>query len=585
MTPAQRLEAFRGELARLGVDGFFLPRGDEYLGEYVPASAERLAFLTGFSGSAGFALVLPDEAIVFSDGRYQEQMRGQIDPAIWRIGHQYETPPGAWLARHAGDRRVGYDPRVTAGQDLAMFRAAGVTMVPLPRNPVDAIWRERPDEPAGVAETQPERLSGRSTASKIAEIAACLRAEGQDAVVLGDPTSVAWLLNLRGTDLPCLPIIRAQALLRADGQVILFVAPDRVSDEVRAHLGASVTVVPPGAMEGVLRACGGLVVRLDPQRVPVWFAEILSASGATLREGTDPCLRPRAIKTQAERIGMRQAHRLDGVALCRFLAWLDRHGIGETESAAAAHLLALRRASPECAGASFPSIVASGPNAAIMHYLPDGRADRRIEAGSFLLVDSGGQYRCGTTDVTRTVWVGAAPPPEAWRDQYTRVLKGLIRLSRAVFPAGTPGYRLDPLAREALWEVGLDFDHGAGHGLGSYLSVHEWPLGFTRRPVLDSIEAGMVLTNEPGYYAPGSHGMRLENAMETLLAVGGGDGAFCRFDTLTRAPIDRSALRVGLLDEGERRWLDAYHACVLDEIGPLLPPDDAAWLGAACRPI
>lgn len=584
MSHATRLAALRAELSSLDVDGFLLPRGDEHLGEYVPDSAARLAWLTGFTGSAGCALILPDRAMIFSDGRYQLQLAQQIDPALWQYGHLYETPPQTWLARHGGLARIGYDPRIISEVELRPFIAAGCLMIPLGRNPVDAIWRDRPAVPASQVTLQPDRWTGRSAEDKVAALAAKLRDEGQDAVILPDPGCIAWLLNIRGSDLAYLPVALCFAILHAEGSVDLFIDPGRLADPVRAHLRATTQIHTPDALQGALIALDRKTIRIDQARCPVWFAQTLRAAGATIVDGVDPCLLPRACKTAAEREGMREAHLLDGIALTRFLCWFEKNGIGRSETDLAGRLLAFRLEADSCLGASFDSIACAGPNAAIMHYMPQRGEDAVIGRDMFFLIDSGGQYRSGTTDVTRTIWTGDRPPV-SWCNQYTRVLKGLISLSRAVFPEATPGYRLDPLARHALWEAGLDFDHGAGHGLGSYLSVHEWPLGFTRRPVLDPVHEHMVLTNEPGYYAPGSHGMRLENAMLATLDTIGEAGRYLRFETLTLAPIDRRGIDVTLLTPTEIDWLDHYHARVFQMLSPYLDDNERAWLDQVCQPL
>ncbi|MFT8516083.1 MAG: aminopeptidase P family protein [Acetobacter persici] len=584
-TPTERLTALRAALSGLGVDGFFLPRGDEHLGEYVPACAERLAWLTGFTGSAGLAVVLPKKAAVFSDGRYQVQMRQEVESSLWSVEHMYETPPPLWLAQHGRGLSIGFDPRSVSVREIEALEQAGCHMVALSCNPIDALWADRPPAPATPACLQPLALTGLETHAKIQTIAETLRKAGQDAVILPDPTSIAWLLNIRGRDLPFLPVVLCFAILHADATVDLFIDITRIDDAVRAHLGTAVRVHMPADMQQVLQTMHGKTVRLDTGRCPVWFASILRDVDATLVDGTDPCLMPRACKTPAELEGMRRAHLLDGIALCRFLYWVERNGIGQTEAAIADHLLALRRESALCIGPSFHTIAGSGPNAAIMHYAPTAEACSRVQEDAFLLVDSGGQYTCATTDVTRTIWMGTSAPPEEWKKQYTCVLQGLIALDQAIFPAGTHGYRLDPLARLALWKEGLDFDHGAGHGVGSCLSVHEWPLGFTRRPVLDPLYDRMVMTNEPGFYAPGSHGMRLENQMETCVAYKTETGDYLRFKTLTLAPIDTRGIMPERLTDEERNWLNSYHAHVLEQIGPHLAAEEQGWLQRACAPL
>lgn len=581
---ALRLARLRTLLSEEGVDGLLITRADAYLGEYVPASAERLSWLTGFTGSAGFAVILRDQAAVFSDGRYQLQMRKEVDQSLWSIQHMFDTPGPDWLAHHGGGARIGYDPRMVSETERIAYEAAGCRLHPLARNLIDTLWDDQPAEPATTVFLQPASVTGTAPAERIDILRQILTRDQQDAVVLTDPTAVAWLLTLRARDLPYLPVALCTAIVGRDGAVSLFIAAERVPEDIAIALPSTVTRHDPAALPAALRALSGQTVRLDPQRSGAWFWQHLRAAGAQPVAGADPCLLPRACKTAAERAGMRQAHLLDGIALSRFLHWLEGHGIGRTEVEVAERLLAFRLENEGCTGASFASIAAAGANAAIMHYGPTPQDCATLEAGSFFLIDSGGQYLFGTTDVTRTIWLGQGAPPAAWCDHYTRVLKGLIGLTNAVFPAGTPGYRLDPLARHALWEAHLDFDHGAGHGLGSYLSVHEWPLGFTRRPVLDAIEEHMILTNEPGYYANGSHGIRLENAMETCRSDD--TGQFLRFETLTLAPIDRRGITLALLTPEERAWVDAFHARVEAAISPLLEDEDTrSWLRAACAPL
>lgn len=580
---ASRLSRLRLLLREESVDGFLLPRSDEYLGEYVPPSAERLAWLTGFSGSAGFAIILPENACIFSDGRYQLQMQSEVDVSVWSLAHMHETPGPAWLEQHGMGMAIGYDPRTISQSELASYSEAGCRMVAMAQHPIDALWHDRPAPPHTTVETLDAALTGSDSRTRIRIVTDTLQRDGQDAVILPDPTAIAWMLNIRARDLPFLPVALCFAIVLASGRVRLFIDTDRLPDDVLTDLGPDVTVLSPDALDTAIGTLAGLSVRLDPLRSSAWFWQRVRATGGTPVAGTDPCLEPRARKTSAEREGMRQAHLWDGVALCRFLFWLDNHGIGRTEVAVAEHLLTLRREEPNCVGASFSSISATGANAAIMHYNPRLETCATLEAGQFFLIDSGGQYRQGTTDVTRTIWMGEGCPPPEWRDQYTRVLKGLIALTCAVFPDRTPGYRLDPLARHALWQVGLDFDHGAGHGLGNFLSVHEWPLGFTRRPVLDPIEEHMVLTNEPGYYAEGSHGIRLENAMVVRRSTP--EGNFLCFDTLTLAPIDRRGIEPALLTAHERAWLNSFHARVAEAIGPYLDSDEKAWLLEACAPL
>ncbi|MCQ8278212.1 aminopeptidase P family protein [Acetobacteraceae bacterium KSS8] len=579
------LDALRRSLPAHGIDGYLVPRGDEHLGEDVPACAERLKVLSGFTGSAGLAIVLPDTSLLFTDGRYMLQAPAEAGPA-WQCLHNGENPPSDWLNTRGGaPLRLGYDPMVIGRAALDALEGSWGTLVPVRPNLVDAVWTHRPAPPATPIQVQDAALAGRTVTEKLALVAETLRTANEDAAVLSDPAAVCWLLNLRARDLPHTPALLAHALVRADATAILFVAEERMDARVRAHLGDAVRVVQPDTMPAEIDALAGLRVRIDPARTPVWFEQALLAAGAELSQAPDPCLMPRACKTEAELEAFRQAHRQDGVALTRFLCWVERNGIGQTEMAVSNTLLGFRMATNACSGASFASIAATGANAALMHYHPAAEGSAPLAENALFLIDSGGQYAGATTDVTRTVWLGDATPPEAWRDQFTRVLQGLIALTEAVFPEGTSGHRLDMLAREPLWRAGLDFDHGAGHGLGSFFGVHEWPSAFSSKGPNGPVHRSMVLTNEPGYYKPGSHGIRLENAMAVEARAVGGEQPICGFETLTLAPIDRRMIDTALLDESERRWVDRYHARVLNEIGPHLDTAEASWLERACAPL
>jgi Xaa-Pro aminopeptidase len=583
-----RLNALRAELRRYNLDGFLIPRADEHLGEYVAPAFERLAWLTGFTGSAGLAVVLAGAAAVFSDGRYQEQLAVEVDGALWERRHSLEDPPARWLASHAkASDRIGYDPMLMSEEDLRPFREAGLTLQPVAANPVDRLWADRPPPPAAPAEPHPLCYSGVASAEKRATLAAALAAAGQDAAVLTDPASIAWLLNLRGGDVPHTPVALGFALLRADASVELVMSGEKLGPATRAWLGADVRLHERAELAALLAGLAGKRVRVDAATAPVWFAETLRAAGATVVTGADPCLLPKACKNAVEQEGARRAHLRCGVALCRFLAWLARADRGVvSERTAAARLLALRAEAPEFRGESFAAISAAGPHAALPHYHATAASDRELGADELYLIDSGGQYVDGTTDVTRTVWTGPGLPPAELRDRYSRVLEGHAALARQIFPQGVGGVQLDVLARAALWERRLDFDHGTGHGVGSYLSVHEGPARIARTGGQTPLAAGMILSDEPGYYLPGRYGIRLENL---LLVTPAGEGAagrpFLGFEVLTLAPFDRRLIDQGLLSVAARRWLDAYHARVEESIGPLLAAPERAWLAAACAPL
>ncbi len=586
--PARKLQALRAVLAQGGVDGFILPRGDEHLGEYVAAHSERLAWLTGFTGSAGMAIVLGDAAAVFSDGRYVLQLAAQTDPALWSREHSIETPPEDWLAGRAAAQPVviGYDPWLVSPDLLARFAKPGVTLKPLAANPVDAVWTDRPPAPLEPARPHALEHAGRSSDDKRREIAAGLRTRGEDGVMLTDPASIAWLLNLRGGDVPFIPVALGFALLRADESVTLFMDPRKIPPETHQWLGNSVRIEPPDALAATLAGLSGRTIRLDAGDSAAWFAQRLAEAGATVSAGADPCLLPKARKNAVEQQGARSAQHRDGIALCRFLHWLDAHGVGSSESEAAARLDGFRALSPLYRGESFPAISGSGPNGAIIHYRVTAETDRVLLADEVYLIDSGGQYPDGTTDVTRTVWTGPGAPPDQVRDHFTRVLRGHIAIAAARFPAGTTGPRLDSLARAPLWQAGLDYDHGTGHGIGSYLSVHEGPCGIHPRGKAVAVEAGMILSDEPGYYRTGAYGIRLENLLLAQAApVVDGSRPFLAFETLTLAPFERRLIEPAMLSALERDWLDAYHARVEAEIGGALDPAARDWLAGACAPI
>ena len=586
---AERLAALRAELARQGLAGFIIPRADEHLGEYVPASAERLAWLTGFTGSAGIAVVLADRAAAFTDGRYVLQLAAQTDAALWERQHVTEKPPPEWLAEHVpAGAAIGYDPLLIAEEGLARYTDAGLTMRAVAQNPVDAIWKDRPAPPAAPAQPHPLRFAGREADEKRAEIAGALKAAKQDAAVLSDPASIAWLLNIRGGDVPFTPFALGFALVHADGGTELFMDPAKLPEATRGWLGNSVSVAGRDALAPALARLAGKRVRVDPAGSPVWFAQTLRTAGATVLAGADPCLLPKACKNPTEQDGTRHAHARDAAAMCRFLHWLSDVGPRgtATEIVAADQLLAFRREVEGFRGESFPAISGAGEHGAIIHYRVTPESNRPIRPNEVYLIDSGAQYPDGTTDITRTLWTGPGPAPAAVREQVTRVLKGHIAIATLVFPQGVHGAHLDSFARRALWAAGLDYDHGTGHGVGSYLSVHEGPVSLSRlaRPV--AIAEGMILSNEPGYYLPDYHGIRLENLLLVQKAeLPAASKPFLRFETLTLAPFDTRLIEPSLLEAVERDWLDAYHARVLAEVGPQLDGPARAWLQQACAPI
>ena len=587
----QRLAALRAELARRGLDGFVVPRADEHQGEYLPPSAERLSWLTGFTGSAGFAAVLAGRAAVFTDGRYTLQVRAEVGggagAADYETRHQTDQPLTAWLTEALPDGgRIGYDPwlHTTAWVEKtgAELKRAGIALEPVADNPLDAVWPERPEPPLAPLTIQPPAYAGRSAADKRAGIAAALRKAGTAAAVLTQPESVAWLLNIRGGDVPRTPLALCFAILHDDGGVELFIDARKLSPGIEAHLDG-VAVRPPAALFAALDRLGEAKrrVRVDPDGAASTVIARLFDAGAEIERAADPTALPRARKTPEELAGARAAHLRDGVAMARFLHWLDgavAAGIGEL--GAAARLEAFRREGALFRDLSFETISGAGPNGAIVHYRVTPASDRRLEPGTLYLVDSGAQYQDGTTDITRTVALGT--PTSEMRERFTLVLKGHIALARALFPPGTSGSQLDVLARQPLWRAGLDYDHGTGHGVGSYLSVHEGPQRISKVPSRTALEPGMILSNEPGCYIEGAYGIRIENLMAVRESA---VRPMLEFETLTLAPIDRALTDAALLDPVERQWLDAYHQRVRTSLAPLLDPAAAAWLEAATRPV
>ena len=595
-SPDERLGTLRAELARRELSGFIVPRADEHQGEWVPPRAERLAWLTGFTGSAGVAVVLAEPAALFVDGRYTLQVRAQVDERLYEFQHLTDSPPDGWIARNlSSGGRLGYDPWLHTQAGLARLRKAcakaDAELVVCADNPLDAVWTDQPPPP--IAPVVPHELgfAGRSSAEKREELAAKLTGEGVEAAVLTAPDSIAWLLNIRGGDVPYAPLPLAFALLHRDGVVGLFIDRRKLSPGLAGHLGKQVTVEGPDGFGPALDRLGatGARVQVDPESAASWVFDRLEAAGATVVRAADPCLLPKACKNQVELDGARAAHLRDGVALTRFLAWLAREAPkgGLTEIAAAERLAAFREEGELFRGPSFETISGAGPNGAIVHYRATPETDRRLEPDSLYLVDSGAQYLDGTTDVTRTVFIGKDPPGAEVRDRFTRVVKGHIAIATARFPRGTTGPQLDALARRALWEVGLDYDHGTGHGVGSHLGVHEGPQRISKIPNTVALEPGMICSNEPGYYKTGSYGIRIENLVTVVVdsAVAGAEKEVLAFETLTAAPIDLALIEPALMDGREIAWLDAYHARVREALSPLLDPETAAWLAQATAPV
>ena len=576
MSPIERLARLRARMGGAGVTGMLVPRADEHLAEYVPAASQRLEWLTGFTGSAGLAAVLPDRAAFLTDGRYITQALAEVDPALFELRHVENEPVTAWLARYAPGAPIGYDPRLMSEEAVAAYVRAGLRMVPLDANPLDAAWSDRPAPPAEPVRAHELRYAGVPGAEKRQQLADLLRRDGQRAAVLTDPASVAWLLNIRGADVEYTPFVLAFAIAYDDATVDVFLDPARLPSDAREN---AVRARPPAELAGALDALNGQRVRIDATNTPAWFAQRLRAAGAEVVAGDDPAALPRARKNATEQDGARAAHRRDAIALCGFLHWLDTAPPGrETEMSAAARLVEFRQQQALFMGESFPAISGSGPNGAIIHYRASEATNRVIGPNEPYLIDSGAQYLDGTTDVTRTVWIGPGRPSDELRTRVTLVLAGHITLAGTVFPQGTTGLHLDAFARRALWQHGLDYDHGTGHGIGSYLSVHEGPARIARRGSMVPIEPGMILSNEPGFYLPGAYGIRLENLLLVQATELSTTRPFLRFETLTLAPFDCRLIDRRLLNEEQITFLDAYHTRVLAEIGPSLPGETLKWL-------
>ncbi|WP_119459098.1 M24 family metallopeptidase [Rhodospirillaceae bacterium SYSU D60014] len=598
---AARLAALRQELDRRGLGGFVVPRADEHQGEYVPPRAERLAWLTGFTGSAGVAVVLQGRAAIFVDGRYTLQVVDQVDVGLFEPRHLIEQPAETWIAENlpAGGK-LGYDPWLHTVDGTARLRRAveraGGELVACAENPLDAVWPDQPPPPVAPVVPHEMRFAGQTSAEKRATLGQKLKADGFAAAVLTAPDSIAWLLNIRGGDVPHTPLPLSFAILHADGAVELFIDRRKLVPGLDAHLGNGVAVSPPDGFAPALDRLGQARRRvvIDGASAAVWIFDRLSAAGAQPISGEDPCALPKACKNETEIAGARAAHRRDGAAVTRFLAWLAREGpAGKlTEIAAAERLAAFRRENELFRDFSFDTISGAGPNGAIVHYRVTERTDRRLEPGQIYLVDSGAQYLDGTTDITRTVAVGTLPSGAAgaeMRDRFTRVLKGHIALATARFPRGTTGSQLDTPARLALWQAGLDYDHGTGHGVGSYLGVHEGPQRISKVPNRVPLEVGMIVSNEPGYYKTGAYGIRIENLVTVVPAEGAevdaGERPTLGFETLTLAPIDRTLIEPALLSPAEVAWLDAYHRRVRETLTPLVDEATAAWLVEVTRPL
>lgn len=587
-----RLAAFREELVRRNLTGFIVPRADSHQNEYVPPADERMSWLSGFTGSAGLAAIMADRAVLFVDGRYTLQAAQQVDTEAWTIASLTDPPPEGWFATELkpGDR-LGFDPWLHTTAAIERLEdacaRAGAELVAVDSNPVDAVWTERPAPPLGQVSVHDLKFAGETEAAKLALIRGEVERLKSDALVLSDPHAVAWTFNIRGADVAHTPLPISYAVVAKDGRPTVFIDGRKLSNSARDHLERSADVVEPDRLTPFLAdlAKAGATVALDSATGADALTRLITGSGGKALRVTDPVAMLKAVKNETEIAGSREAHRRDGAALVRFLFWLDREAPGGqlTEIDTVEALESFRRDTGALKEISFPTIAGSGPNGAIVHYRVTRKTNRRINAGELLLIDSGAQYQDGTTDVTRTIAVGE--PTAEMRDRFTRVLRGHLAIARAVFPDGATGAQIDAFARQYLWQAGLDFEHGTGHGVGSYLSVHEGPARISKVGTTP-LKRGMILSNEPGYYKSGAYGIRIENLELVVPAdIGGAEKPMNRFEALTLAPIDRRLIDVGLMSPDEIRWLDAYHLRVRETLRGALDEATRDWLTAATEPL
>ena len=587
------LPLIRDAVERQGLDGFLIPHEDEHQNEYLPEANDRLAWATGFTGSAGAAVVMKDKAAIFVDGRYTLQVRDQVDLNLFEIRDLVEGGVTAWLEDQlVSGQVVGYDPRLHSPDALDRLKTAaekaGASLKAVVANPLDQAWgKARPGQPEAAVVPHPLEFSGEDSASKRARLGEALAKQGADAAVITAPAGIAWLFNIRGGDVIRSPLPLGQSILMADGSAQLFLDPAKVTPELPAWLGNQVTLQPTDALPAALAELKRLSVLVDPAQSSSWYFDALQTAGAEVVRGPDPTALPRACKNAVEIEGARRAHARDGAALSRFLHWLasDAEHTLPDEITVVKTLEGFREATGALKDLSFDTIAGAGPNGAIVHYRPVERLNRKLEPNSLLLVDSGAQYLDGTTDVTRTVAIGA--PTQEMKERFTLVLKGHLALARVRFPAGVTGSALDALARMALWQHGLDYDHGTGHGVGSYLGVHEGPQRISKAPSTVALQPGMIVSNEPGYYKTGAYGIRIENlqVVTPAEAIEGGERPMLGFEALTLAPFDRRLVMTSMLTREELDQLNAYHARVQAVIGPQLDGAARAWLDEACAPL
>ena len=586
------LPKLRKALSDANLDGFIIPHEDEYQNEYLPDCNERLMWVTGFTGSAGAALVLIHKAAVFVDGRYTLQVRDQVDGDLFEYKSLENEGLQNWLAENTQKTQViGYDPRLHSPNSLdALQKAAkrcGATLKSLSENPIDKAWDDRPAEPEAVLTIQPLELAGPSHIQKRSEIGTKIGELSADIALITSPASIAWLLNIRGGDVMCTPLPLSTATITPSGQVDLFIKPSKVTPEIRSHLGNDVTIKSDDELETTLKKLSGKTVLIDPSVTAAWYFQTLEQSGVTLIRGQDPIALPKAAKNTAEITGSFNAHKRDAVPVIKFLHWLDTEAQAGSfdEIDAAIKLESFRHETGELKDLSFESISGAGSNGAHVHYRVNKATTKRLEKGTLFLIDSGGQYQDGTTDITRTVPIGK--PTVEMRERFTLVLKGHIALALVRFPKGTTGSNLDVLARHALWQYGLDYDHGTGHGVGVYLGVHEGPQRISKAPNTVALQPGMIVSNEPGYYKEGGYGIRIENLqyVSEPQDIKGGERPMMGFETLTLAPINLDLIEISMLTQTERDYVNSYHKRVWTEIGPSVSGEVKDWLQSACQEI
>ncbi|EOJ3675647.1 TPA: aminopeptidase P family protein [Vibrio parahaemolyticus] len=586
-----RVNAIREWLAQHNIDALLIPHEDEYLGEYVPAHNERLHWLTGFTGSAGAAVITQDKAAIFVDGRYTVQVTKQVPNELFEYRHLIEEPALDWIQDNlTANASVAIDPRMhsSAWLDMAQAKLAGkLELNILSSNPIDALWHDRPAPVVSDVRLMPTEAVGQSSESKRKEIAQLVAKAGADSAVITALDSICWLLNVRGLDVSRLPVLLSHAILHADSSVEYFLDPARLPAEFSAHVGTGVTVHHPEALQSRLEAMSGKKVLLDPAISNAWFKLVLQNAGASVIAAADPCLMPKAAKNEVEIAGMKACHIRDGVAMSKFLCWLDAEvaaGNLHDEATLADRLEAFRKEDPTLMDLSFDTISAAGGNAAMCHYNHENQPEPgKLELNTLYLVDSGGQYLDGTTDITRTIAIGQ--PSAEMIKQFTLALKGHIGVARARFPKGTRGYQIDTLARQHLWAEGYDYDHGTGHGVGHFLSVHEGPASISKKQIDVPLTEGMVLSNEPGYYRADAFGIRIENLELVVETPTNGDFPVLSFESLTRCPIDKRNINVDMLTRPELAWLNDYHQKVWEQISPLVEGEVKEWLREATLPL